>query len=54
VYQVSYVDVTAESRKAAVDPSLIAPDGLHFSGKEYEAWARLMEPVLKEILKAGH
>jgi lysophospholipase L1-like esterase len=53
-YHVSYVDVTAESRKAAADPLLIAVDGLHFSGKEYEAWAKLMEPVLKEILKAGH
>jgi lysophospholipase L1-like esterase len=53
-YHVSYVDVTAESRKAAADPSLIAVDGLHFSGKEYGAWATLMEPVLKEILKAGH
>jgi lysophospholipase L1-like esterase len=53
-YQVSYVDVTAESRKAAADPSLIAADGLHFSGKEYGAWARLMEPVLREIVKAGH
>jgi lysophospholipase L1-like esterase len=53
-YQVHYLDVTAESRKAAADPSLIAADGLHFSGKEYGAWARLMEPVLREILKAGH
>ena len=53
-YQASYVNVTAESRKAAADPSWIAVDGLHFSGKEYGAWARLMEPVLSEILKAGH
>jgi len=53
-YQVSYLDVTAESRKAATDPSLIAADGLHFSGKEYGAWARLMEPVLRVIVKAGH
>jgi lysophospholipase L1-like esterase len=49
--RVNYVDVTAESRKAAVDPSLIAVDGLHFSGKEYGTWARLMEPVLKGMLK---
>jgi lysophospholipase L1-like esterase len=53
-YQVSYINVTAESRKAATDPSLIATDGLHFSGKEYGAWSRLMEPVLSGILKAGH
>jgi lysophospholipase L1-like esterase len=50
-YGVNYVDVTAESRKAASDPSLIAMDGLHFSGKEYAIWARLMEPVVKVALK---
>ena len=50
-YKVNYVDVTAESRKAAYDPSLLAEDGLHFSGKEYGVWARLMGPVLQGILK---
>jgi lysophospholipase L1-like esterase len=49
-YKVNYLDVTAESRKAATDPSLIAGDGLHFSAKEYEIWARLMEPVMKGML----
>jgi lysophospholipase L1-like esterase len=53
-YGVTYIDVTSESRKAGMNASLIAADGLHFSGEEYNAWARLMEPVLKEILKAGH
>jgi lysophospholipase L1-like esterase len=50
-YKVNYVDVTAESRKAAADPSLIAADGLHFSGKEYGVWARLMEPVMKGMMQ---
>jgi lysophospholipase L1-like esterase len=50
-YKVHYIDVTAESRKASSDPSLIAADGLHFSGKEYGNWARLMEPAMKEILR---
>ncbi len=49
--KVNYIDVTAESRKAAGDSTLIAGDGLHFSGKEYDKWARMMEPVLKEILQ---
>jgi lysophospholipase L1-like esterase len=48
-YKVNWLDVTAESRKAAGDATLIAADGLHFSGKEYEIWARLMEPVIKEM-----
>jgi lysophospholipase L1-like esterase len=50
-YKVNYLDVTAESRKAANDPSLIADDGLHFSGKEYGIWASLMEPVIRGFLK---
>jgi lysophospholipase L1-like esterase len=48
-YQVQYVDVTAESRKAADDPSLIAADSLHFSGKEYDIWAELMAPIVRKI-----
>jgi lysophospholipase L1-like esterase len=50
-YKVNYVDVTGESRKAAADPSLIAADGLHFSGKEYGVWARMMEPVMKGVMQ---
>ncbi|HXB91174.1 MAG TPA: GDSL-type esterase/lipase family protein, partial [Puia sp.] len=50
-YRVNYLDVTTESRKAGNDPSLIAGDGLHFSGKEYGVWARLMEPILKGMLQ---
>ena len=48
-YQVVYINVTEESRKAANDPSLIAGDSLHFSGKEYNIWAGLMEPVIKAM-----
>lgn len=50
-YKVNWLDVTTESRKAAIDPTLIATDGLHFSGKEYEIWARLMEPVIKGMVR---
>ena len=49
--EVHYLDITADSRKAAEDPSLIAQDGLHFSGKEYAIWAARMEPVMKKILQ---
>jgi lysophospholipase L1-like esterase len=51
VFKVNWLDVTAESRKAANDPTLIAADGLHFSGKEYEIWARLMEPIVKGMVR---
>ncbi|MDO6431210.1 SGNH/GDSL hydrolase family protein [Flavitalea sp. BT771] len=48
-YQVRYIDVTGESRKAASDPSLIAGDSLHFSGKEYAIWAAMMRPLMASI-----
>lgn len=47
-----YVDVTAVSRQAAADPTLIAEDGLHPSGKMYTAWAALALPVvLEEVIR---
>jgi lysophospholipase L1-like esterase len=45
-----YVDVTPESRMAASDPTLIAGDGLHPSGKMYSAWARLALPAAMAAL----
>ena len=47
---VHYVDVTPISRQAVNDPSLIAPDGLHPSGKMYAVWAEKALPIVKEIL----
>jgi lysophospholipase L1-like esterase len=44
-----YLDVTPISRQAATERTLIAEDGLHPSGKMYEAWVRL---VLPEALAA--
>ncbi len=46
-----YVDVTPVSRKAKDDPSFVAGDGLHPSGKMYAEWARSALPVALEILK---
>lgn len=46
-----YVDVAPLSRQAAVDPSLIATDGLHPSGKMYAEWARLVLPRAMEVLR---
>lgn len=48
---VHYIDITSESRKAEKDPSLIADDGLHFSGKEYLIWADLLASVIRANLK---
>lgn len=45
-----YVDVTPISREAVTDPSLIASDGLHPSGKMYAMWAEKTWPIAQKIL----
>jgi lysophospholipase L1-like esterase len=47
----NYLDITGESRKAATDLSLIASDGLHYTGKEYAIWAAMLAAQIEEILK---
>jgi lysophospholipase L1-like esterase len=49
--QVKYTDVTALSRTANTDLSLIASDGLHYSGKMYGQWAAAIYPVTVAALK---
>jgi len=49
--KVHYVDVTPVSREAVTDPTLIASDGLHPSGKMYTEWAKLALPLVLKILK---
>lgn len=46
-----YIDITAVSRRAKQDPSLIASDGLHPSGKMYGLWVKLMLPTVLAILQ---
>jgi acyl-CoA thioesterase I len=43
-------DVFALSRKMKDDPTLIAPDGLHPSAKEYAAWEAVIFPVAQKLL----
>jgi lysophospholipase L1-like esterase len=45
-----YVDVTTVSRRVAADPSLVAVDGLHPSGKMYAEWVRLVLPEAEKAL----
>jgi lysophospholipase L1-like esterase len=46
-----YIDITASTRQAANDPSLICPDGLHPSGIEYNKWASLLADAIKFSLR---
>jgi lysophospholipase L1-like esterase len=45
-YHIAYVDVTALSRQAASDKSLITGDGLHYTAKEYRLWAGKLAEVM--------
>lgn len=46
-----WIDVTAISRLAESDLTLIAVDGLHPSGKMYTEWVRLALPEIVKMLK---
>ena len=48
---VAWVDVTAISRLAEQDETLIAGDGLHPSGRMYTEWVRLAVPEIVKMLK---
>jgi lysophospholipase L1-like esterase len=47
---VHYLDITPISRQAATDPSLIADDGLHPSGKMYGMWVEKLITEIEKIL----
>jgi len=47
-YKVAYYNITDISRKGLEDPSLVASDGLHPSGKMYTLWVnRMMEKFIR-------
>ncbi|MCC7164183.1 MAG: SGNH/GDSL hydrolase family protein [Anaerolineae bacterium] len=46
-----YADITPISRAAARDAALVAPDGLHPSGKMYARWVELLMPLAKRALQ---
>ncbi len=49
-YHIYYIDITPWTREAATDFSLLAPDGLHPSGKEYKRWAERITDFFKSKL----
>jgi len=48
---VHYLNITDISREAATEPDLIAPDGLHPSGKMYGMWIQRLAPMVEARLK---
>ena len=49
-YNVHYLFITDETRRALHDETLMASDGLHYSGKELHVWASML---VKDVLKHG-
>ena len=50
-YNVHYINITAWTKEAANDNSLLAADGLHPSGKEYKRWAEKIVDFFTQKLK---
>lgn len=48
---VVFIDITPISRLAADDPSLLAEDGLHPSGKMYAKWVEIILPLVEQMVK---
>ena len=46
---VAYINITPISREGLNEPTLVASDGLHPSGKQYSRWVKLIVPA---VLKA--
>ncbi len=50
-YGVNYTEITKGSRYASSDPTLIASDGLHPSGKEYRKWAEKLSAQILNVIR---
>lgn len=48
---VTYIDITPISQKAVADPTLLASDNLHPSGKMYGRWVRKAVPQIIPMLQ---
>lgn len=48
-YQVNYIDITGDTRRALNDPALVASDGLHPSGTEYAIWASKLAAMIRVL-----
>ena len=50
-YKTNYINITPWTREATTDLSLIAPDGLHPSAKEYKRWSEKLADKIKAIIQ---
>ena len=47
---IAFVDIFDVSRKAKEDPTLVANDGLHPSGRQYGLWVERIAPVVARLI----
>jgi lysophospholipase L1-like esterase len=52
-WNVNYIEITAGTRKAAGDRTLITSDGLHPSAIEYNRWAKKLAAAILEQFKSN-
>ncbi len=50
-YKVHYINITAFTKEAATDKTLVTKDGLHPSVKDYGRWAEKVKEVMMKELK---
>lgn len=48
---IAFVDIFELSRRAATEPGLVADDGLHPSGAQYELWVEAIARVVERLLR---
>ncbi|MES2772985.1 MAG: GDSL-type esterase/lipase family protein [Bacteroidota bacterium] len=48
---VSYTDITPATRNVSSDPTLVAGDGLHYSGKEHAIWAAMVGEKMLPLVR---
>jgi lysophospholipase L1-like esterase len=47
---IAFVDIFELSRRASTERGLVADDGLHPSGAQYELWVDVIAPVVEQLL----
>jgi lysophospholipase L1-like esterase len=48
---ICFVNITPSTRQAKQDTSILAPDGLHYAGKEMRDWAEIVATIILEQVK---
>jgi lysophospholipase L1-like esterase len=50
-HDICFVNITESTRQAKNDTSILANDGLHYSGKEMRDWAEIVATIILDILQ---